>query len=307
MMNGMDTLLSMRVFRAVVELESFARAAERLELSAAMSSKHVMHLERHLGARLLNRSSRHLSLTEIGKVYFDQCRDMLVNLDELEATVGRTAVVPRGVLRLSAPVWFANPIFTRALAGYRATCPEVSFDIDLSGRVVNLVEEGFDLALRVGQAPAATLIARPLGAIDFHLVAAPAYLERAGRPRQLAELARHATIVYSLLTTGEELTLNGPRGRETVKLAPILRSNNESLMHDAAIEGMGIALLPTWQTGADLAAGRLAPVLADYTSPSATLYAVYTSRRYLSSKVRTFIDFMAQPGRLSAAAQSSLA
>ncbi len=159
----MDTLISMRVFRAVVELESFVRAAERLELSPAMASKHVMHLERQLGARLLNRSSRHLSLTESGRVYFDQCREMLDSLDEVAATLGRTAVVPRGMLKLSAPVWFANPIFTRALAAYRERCPEVAFDIDLSGRAVNLVEEGFDLALRVGQAPAASLIARPLG------------------------------------------------------------------------------------------------------------------------------------------------
>ena len=163
----MDTLRSMRVFRAVVELDSFVRASERLGLSPAMVSKHVMHLERHLDARLLNRSSRHLSLTEIGKVYFEQCREMLDNLDEVEATVGRTTVVPRGMLRLSAPVWFANPIFTRTLAAYRERFPEVTFDIDLSGRVVNLVEEGFDLALRVSQAPSPALIARPVGKVVF--------------------------------------------------------------------------------------------------------------------------------------------
>ena len=122
----MDTLRSMRVFRAVVELDSFVRASERLDLSPAMVSKHVMHLERHLGARLLNRSSRHLSLTEIGKVYFEQCREMLDNLDEVEATVGRTTVVPRGMLRLSAPVWFANAIFTRTLVAYRERFPELS-------------------------------------------------------------------------------------------------------------------------------------------------------------------------------------
>ncbi|MDC8757551.1 LysR family transcriptional regulator [Janthinobacterium fluminis] len=294
----MDTLLSMRVFRAVVELESFVRAAERLELSAAMASKHVMHLERHLDARLLNRSSRHLSLTESGRVYFDQCRDMLDSLDEVEATLGRTAVVPRGTLKLSAPVWFANPIFTRALAAYRTGFPEVGFDIDLSGRAVNLVEEGFDLALRVGQAPAASLIARPLGPVQFHLVAAPAYLERAGRPRQAAELARHAAILYTLLASGTELVLDGPLGRESVRLAPVLQTNNESLMHAAVLDGMGVALLPSWQTAGDLAAGRLERLLPGYAAPAATLYAVYTSRRYLSSKVRTFIDFLAGDGRL---------
>lgn len=301
----MDTLLSMRVFRAVVELESFVRAAGRLELSAAMASKHVMHLERHLGARLLNRSSRHLSLTEIGKVYFEQCRDMLDNLDQIEATVGRTAVTPRGVLRLSAPVWFANPIFTRALAGYRARYPEVQFDIDLSGRAVNLVEEGFDLALRVSQAPAPALIARPLGAIEFHLVAAPAYLARAGRPQRPAELARHAMISYALLGSGNELVFDGPQGRERVKFTPVLQTNNESLIHAAALDAMGIALLPSWQTDDDLAAGRLERLLPAWGMPSGTLCAVYTSRRYLAPKVRTFVDYLAGEGRLGAAASAA--
>jgi DNA-binding transcriptional LysR family regulator len=294
----MDTLISMRVFRSVVEMESFVRAAARLELSPAMASKHVMHLERHLGARLLNRSSRHLSLTEIGKVYFERCRDMLDSLDEAEATVGRTAVVPRGLLKLSAPVWFANPIFTRVLAAYRIRYPEVSFDIDLSGRVVNLVEEGFDLALRVSQAPAPTLIARPICPIAFHLVAAPSYLDAAGRPARPADLDRHAGIVYSLLSGGGETVLDGPRGRESGRLQPVMHTNNESLIHAAAIDGMGIALLPSWQTGDDLAAGRLERVLPAYSMPAITLFAVYTSRRYLSSKVRTFVDFIAEPDRL---------
>ncbi len=294
----MDTLVSMRVFRAVVELESFVRAAERLELSAAMASKHVMHLERHLGARLLNRSSRHLSLTEIGKVYFEQCRDMLDSLEEVEATVGRTTVAPRGMLKLSAPVWFANPVFTRVLAAYREQFPEVTFDIDLSGRAVNLVEEGFDLALRVSQAPAPALIARPIGRIGFDLVAAPSYLARAGHPQRPADLVQHAMVTYTLLASGNELGFDGPSGHETVKFKPVLQTNNETLMHDAVLDGMGIALLPSWQTGADLAAGRLLRVLDSYSMRQGTLYAVYTSRRYLSSKVRTFIDFIAADGRL---------
>jgi len=295
----MDTLLSMRVFRAVVELESFVRAAERLALSPAMVSKHVMHLERHLGARLLNRSSRHLSLTESGKVYFDQCRDMLDNLDDVEATVGRASVVPRGVLKLSAPVWFANPIFTRALAAYRARYPDVTFEIDLSGRTVNLVEEGFDLALRASQLAAPALIARPIGAVAFHLVAAPAYLARAGRPVHAHELAQHDHLGYTLLLTGNEITLIGPHGKETVRMRPVLQTNNETLLHDAAIDGMGIALLPSWQTDGDLAAGRLERVLPLHAMEAPTLYAVYTSRRFLSSKVRTFVDFIAEAGRLT--------
>lgn len=295
----MDTLLSMRVFRRVVEMESFVRAAARLELSPAMASKHVMHLERHLGARLLNRSSRHLSLTEIGRVYFERCREMLDSLDEAEALVGRTVVAPRGLLKLSAPVWFANAIFTRVLADYRQRYPEVGFDIDLSGRAVNLVEEGFDLALRVSQSPAPALIARPICPIAFHLVAAPSYLAANGRPARPADLDRHFGIVYSLLSGGGETVLDGPRGREGGRLQPVLQSNNETLLHAAALDGMGIAMLPSWQTAADLAAGRLERVLPDYGLQPITVFAVYTSRRYLSSKVRTFVDFIAEPGRLA--------
>lgn len=294
----MDTLVSMRVFRAVVEQQSFVRAAERMELSAAMASKHVMHLERHLGARLLNRSSRHLSLTEIGKVYFDQCREMLDSLDEVEATVSRTTVVPRGVLKLSAPVWFANPIFTRVLAAYRAQYPEVAFDVDLSGRVVNLVEEGFDLALRVSQAPAPSLIARPIVPIGFHIVAAPAYLARAGRPLRPADIGAHDCLTYSLLSTGSEIAIEGPDGKHPVTLKSVLQTNNESLLHAAALDGMGIAFLPSWQTEADLAAGSLERLLPEYGIAAGMLYAVYSSRRFLSSKVRTFVDFIAQEGRL---------
>lgn len=294
----MDTLRSMRVFRAVVELDSFVRASERLGLSPAMVSKHVMHLERHLDARLLNRSSRHLSLTEIGKVYFEQCREMLDNLDEVEATVGRTTVVPRGMLRLSAPVWFANPIFTRTLAAYRERFPEVTFDIDLSGRVVNLVEEGFDLALRVSQAPSPALIARPVGRVRFYLVAAPAYLARFGTPRLPQELAAHAMISYSLMASGNELLFDGPQGSISVKFQPVLQSNNESLLHAAALDAMGIALLPSWQADDDVASGRLVHLLGDHTLFGGKVHAVYTSRRYLSSKVRTFIDFLADEGGL---------
>lgn len=289
----------MRVFRAVVELNSFARAAERLALSKAMASKHVMHLERHLGARLLNRSSRHVSLTEIGRVYVDQCRDLLDSLDQAEAMVGRTAVSPRGVLKLSAPVWFANPMFTRALAAYRARFAEVSFDIDLSGRAVNLVEEGFDLALRVSLTPSPSLISRPLVEVAFHLVAAPDYLARAGAPLRPADLARHASITYALLASGSEITFDGPHGKEAGRLVSILQTNNETLMHGAARDGMGIALLPAWLCADDLASGRLRRVMAGYRLPPMTVCAVYASRRYLSTKVRSFVDFLAEPGRLA--------
>jgi DNA-binding transcriptional LysR family regulator len=157
----MDTLVSLKVFCLVVELKSFSSAARRLGISTAMASKHVMHLERRLNTRLLNRTSRSLSLTESGALYFDHSRRTLNDLEDVEAAVTKATVVPRGILRISAPVWLANPSFVGVLADYQARYPDVQLDIDLSGRIVNLVEEGFDLALRVARTLGDSLIARP--------------------------------------------------------------------------------------------------------------------------------------------------
>lgn len=294
----MDTLLSMRVFRHVVEQGSFVAAAGRLQLSTAMVSKHVMQLEKRLGTRLLNRSSRHLSLTEAGSLYLDQCRDLLDTLDEVEASIGQATVNPRGTLRISAPAWFANPLFARVLCDYQQRYPDVRLDIDLSGRLVNLVEEGFDLALRVTLNPGPTLIARPLGTVTFLLVAAPAYLQQRGIPASAAALAEHAILSYALLPTPDTLSLQGPEGPLTLRLRPALRCNTDNLLREAALAGAGLAFLPGWLIDEDVRQGRLHHVLPDITLPAGQLYAVYASRRHLSSKVRTFVDFMAEPGRL---------
>ncbi|MBR0826601.1 LysR family transcriptional regulator [Bradyrhizobium manausense] len=293
----MDSLVSMRVFCLVAELRSFAAAAERLRISPAMASKHVMQLEKRLGTRLLNRTSRRVSLSESGTLYFEQARQMLESLDEVEAAVSRATVVPRGMLRLTAPVWMANPMFARILADYQARYPEVTLDIDLSGRLVNLVEEGFDLALRATGSPDESLIARPITTVAFHMVAAPAYLDHAGRPAKLADLSNHALLHYALYP-GESFSFAGERGVETIKLNPVLRSANETLLHMAALEGMGLAFLPKWLIADDIAAGRLVHVLSDQVVFEGRLFAVYPSRKYLSAKVRTFIDFIVADKRM---------
>lgn len=250
----MDSLVSMRVFCLVAELKSFATAAQRLRISPAMASKHVMQLEKRLGTRLLNRTSRRVSLSESGTLYFEQARQMLDSLDEVEAAVSHATVVPRGTLRLTAPVWMANTIFAGVLADYQARYPDVRLDIDLSGRLVNLVEEGFDLALRATAAPDEALIARPITNVPFYMVAAPAYLKRAGRPARLADIAGHALLHYALYP-GESFSFEGENGPETIKLDPVLRSANETLLHMAALEGMGLAFLPKWLVAADISGG----------------------------------------------------
>jgi DNA-binding transcriptional LysR family regulator len=293
----MDSLVSMRVFCLVAELKSFAAAAERLRISPAMASKHVMQLEKRLGTRLLNRTSRRVSLNESGTLYFEQARQMLDSLDEVEAAVSKATVVPRGTLRLTAPVWMANPLFAQMLADYQARYPEVCLDVDLSGRLINLVEDGFDLALRATGAPDESLIARPITKVAFYMVASPAFLKRTGRPARLADLAGRALLHYALYP-GDSLSVKRDGGVETVKLKPVLRSGNETLLHMAALEGMGLAFLPKWLVADDLAAGRLVHILPDELLFDGRLFAVYPSRKYLSAKVRTFIDFVVADKRM---------
>jgi len=290
----MDTLTGLRVFCAVAELKSFTAAAERLGLSPAMASKHVMHLESRLGTRLLNRTSRHVSVTETGMLYFSQTKQMLDGLDEVEAAVSNITVTPRGTLKLSAPVWVANTLVARMLAEYHERYPEVYLDMDFSGRIVNLVDEGYDLALRA-TAPARLdpgLIARPLTKIVFHAVGSPAYLTRTGRPAKLTDLNGHSLLLYSGLNSNGSLTIDSPDGQETLKFRPVMRSENETMLHLAAIEGMGLVFLPALMIEPDIAEGRLEMVLPDTLNFSSTLYAVYPSRKYLSAKVRSFIDFL---------------
>ncbi|MDT2022739.1 LysR family transcriptional regulator [Methylocella sp. CPCC 101449] len=296
----MDTLTSLRVFCTVAELESFTAAAGRLGLSAAMTSKHVMHLEDRLGIRLLNRTSRHVSLTEAGALYLTQARQMLDGLDEVEAALSNVAVSPRGTLKLSAPVWIASSPIVRMLADYHQRFPDVCLDMDLSGRIVNLVDEGFDLALRA-TAPDrldASLIARPLAQIEFCLMGAPAYLARTGHPTKIADLNGHALLLYRGMNASGSLVLAGEDGPETVKFRAVMQSENETLLHLAALEGMGLVFLPVWMVQSDIAAVRLETVLPDAAKFSTTLHAVYPSRKYLSAKVRTFIDFLASQSGL---------
>src|ERR1700730_14597257 len=295
---AMDTLTSIRVFCMVAELKSFAAAAHRLGLSPAMASKHVMHLERRLGTRLLNRTSRHLSLTETGALYFEQPSPLLDGLAEAEAAVTKATVMPGGTLKITAPVWLANPSFVGLLADYQACYPDVRLDVDLSGRIVNMVEEGVDLALRVARSPGEALVARPIGTVQFYLVGAPTYLLKNGRPQRATELSDHAMLLYSLMPNPATVPFVGPQGQESVRLIPTLQSSNESLLHLALFRDVDLDFLPKCLIPRYLQAGLRERLLPDYQPFELTLLAVYPSRRYLSSKVRTFLDFLVSDGRL---------
>jgi DNA-binding transcriptional LysR family regulator len=296
----MDTLTSLRVFRTVAELHSFSAAADRLGMSPAMASKHMMHLEGRVAARLLNRTTRHVSLTEAGAQYLEQAQQSLDRLDEAEAALAEIAAIPRGTIRMSAPAWFANAAFARMIAEFHANHPQVRFEIDLSGRPLNLVDEGYDLAIKATPPEALDpgLIARRLGEIEFHLVASPDHLARTGRPQSIADLQGRPFLLYSGTRSDGSFPLDGPNGTEMVKFDVIFESGNEAMLRQLAIEGLGMTFVPKWTLGADLEAGRLELVLPGTLHTAGLLHAVYPSRRFLSSKVRAFLDFLIGDPRL---------
>lgn len=288
----MDTLLSLRVLAAVAEARSFAAVAERMGLSPAMTSKHVQHIEAKLGARLLNRTSRCVSLTEAGAIYLRSVRALIEGLDEAEALVSQATLMPRGHLKVSMPIWLAEPRFVRGLADYRSRFPDVTLDLDLSGRRVNMVEDGYDLALRVTRTLDEGLIARRLTDVSFLIVAAPALLDRIGRPQCLADLTGAPFLAYAPVTAQGRFRFGtGPDAPE-VHMTPVLQSANEMLLFLAALEGMGLAIMPHLVAHAHLAAGRLERVLPELPAPTVSLSAVYPDRSYLPAKTRTFLDFL---------------
>ncbi|QLQ20075.1 MAG: LysR family transcriptional regulator [Exiguobacterium profundum] len=291
----MDSLLSLRVFAAVADAKSFAAVAERMGLSAAMTSKHVQHIEAEVGARLLNRTSRSVSLTEAGAIYLTAVRPLLEGLDEAGARLAQSTLEPRGTLKISLPVWLAEPGFVRVLAAYRVQFPAVHLDLDLSGRQVNLVEDGYDLALRVSPALDEGLIARPLADITFHIVAAPGLLDLIGRPREIADLNGAPFLAYSPISAGGRVRLGLGLNAPEVRMTPVLQSANETVLFQAALAGMGIAIMPHLAVRSHLAEGRLEQLLPDLPSPTVGLSAIYPDRSYLPAKTRSFLDFLAGP------------
>jgi DNA-binding transcriptional LysR family regulator len=297
----MDTLTSLRVFRHVAESSSFTAAAGRLGISPAMASKHVAHLERELRARLLNRSSRHVSLTEAGAVYFEHCVNALDTLDGAAASLREGHDAPQGSLRLTAPVWCATGFFAALLAGYRQRYPQVILDLHLSNRKVDLAREAFDLALRVTNEPSPNLIVRPMCAIRFHAVATPGLLAQYRHAQRIppdavagpGDFSRLNAIIASYLPPSSTLSANSPAGQIGARVNTVMKSDNTGLTYECVLAGVGAAMLPDWLVRDDLASGRLVPLMPQLEPLSFTLHAAYTSRMYLTPKVRSFIDYLA--------------
>ena len=278
----------------VVEAGSFAAAAERLELSRALVSKHMAHLEKHLGTRLLNRTTRRLSLTESGSTYFERCQQILKDIEEAELAATHLTSVPRGTLRVTIPLVFGVLHIAPLIADYLSIYPEAKLDFTLDDRNIDLVNEGYDLAIRIGNLAETGLIARKFAKDAVVVCGSPEYFRRHGVPRVPEDLMNHSCLGYSYDDSGNEWRFRGPDGEHIVQVKGNLRANNVDLLRVAALGGAGIVLQPRFLVGADLRAGRLQSVLAEYKSRELGIYAVYPSRKYLSAKVRSFIDFLAE-------------
>jgi DNA-binding transcriptional LysR family regulator len=288
----------MKVFRQVVESGSFVGAAERLSLSTAMTSKHLMHLEKHLGTRLLNRSSRSLSLTESGKLFFERCKGILEEVEEAELVVGSVSGVPRGALRVTAPSWCATRGMVDLVATYRQRYPEVVVDLSFEDRFVDLIEEGYDLAIRAtADPPPAGLIARPLRPMPFVIAASKEYLQRCGVPQSPEELPQHDCIMVG---NGDAWHLTGPNGNIEIPARVVLRfgSSMSIAVAHAVCAGIGLAPLPRLVFEDPLFKDALRPVLVKYPLRHPHLYAIYVSRKHLPLKIRTFLDHLIEVTRI---------
>jgi DNA-binding transcriptional LysR family regulator len=291
----MDRFAALTVFAGVVEQGSFARAADRLGMSTSAVSRHVAELEAHLDTRLLNRTTRRLSLTESGQAFHERCVQLLADLAEAEETVTAAAMVPRGTLRLTSSITFGVRHLASAIADFSALHPQVGFDVELSDRVVDIVDEGLDLAVRIGAIGSQALIARKVATTQLVLCAAPSYLERRGRPVTPQDLARHTCLTYEYLVARNVWRFRDRQGGEqVVKIGGNAHANNGQFLAALALAGMGIALEPDFIVAPEIRAGALVRVLPGYTPPSSDVYVAYPSRRHLSAKVRVFVDFLAR-------------
>ncbi|AKJ70141.1 LysR family transcriptional regulator [Pandoraea thiooxydans] len=294
----MDHFKAMSLFVLTVDRGSLSAAAAECGLSPTMVGNHLQALEAHLGTRLLNRTTRRQHLTEFGKTYYDRCVEILGLVEDTEALALESHKVPKGRLRITSSAAFGTERLIPALADYAARHPGVDLDVVITDTVVDLAEEGFEAAIRIGSLPASNLIARPLAPYRLVICAAPGYLARHGEPRHPDELGRHNCLAYTYSSRSEwrstqsSWRMSGPQGEINVAIAGHLQADSAQGLRRAALAGMGIVLLPEIMLSDDIAAGRLVRLLPAYAPPSRALNLLYLQDRRISPKLRSFIDFV---------------
>lgn len=288
----MDKFLEMKVFASVVDEGSFVGATERLEMSKAAVSRYVSELESRLSVRLLNRTTRRLSMTPEGEVFYARCKTLLELLDEAESELSAKAGEAQGTVKINVPVTFGNMHLAPLWGAFMERHPKVELEVVLSDRVVDLVDEGFDLAIRIARLPSSTLISRQLATTRMVLCATPRYLRKHGKPKTPAELADHTVLAYTYLASKDEWAFDGPEGRVTVKTRPSMYSNSGDTCRSVALSHQGVILQPTFLIGEDLRAGTLVELMPQYQSLELGIYAVYPSRKHMLPKARLLIDYL---------------
>ncbi|MGO4525017.1 LysR family transcriptional regulator [Microvirga sp. 2MCAF35] len=290
----LDRVTGMQVFVRVATLGSFSAAARALHLSQTMVTKHVAAIEERLGVKLLHRSTRKLVLTEEGRAYLAACERILAEIEEAEASASLDRIEPRGTLRLNVPLTFGFRQVVPALAEFSRLYPAVSFDLGLADRYVDLIEEGWDLAIRIGRLKDSSLVARRLAACRTMVCASPAYLKDHGTPRSLEDLAGHNCLGYTLPSAiGASRWTFGLDGELSVPIQGNLRANNGDALLAAAVAGQGLIYQPTFIVGDSLRDGSLVPVLTAYPTYEPAIHAVLPSGRQAPAKVRAFVAFLA--------------
>jgi len=284
--------MSMRVFSAVAKNASFSEAAKKLSISKAMASKHVQSLENSLGVRLFNRTTRKLNLTDVGSAYFEKVDGILSDIDETELAISQLNSEPKGKLKIMAPPSFGAFHLSRALSIYLRKYPDVTTEIELSNHKPDLVEDGIDLAFHVGELDDSTYVARKITSTRRVVCASPYYLKQNGRPQTPDDLAKHNCMIYAPRTVLNEWDFINNNEKIKVKVSGDIQCNDGDALRIAAIQGCGIAQLPTYMVGLDIQSGRLNALLEQYEPEKLSLYAIYNHRKYLSAKIQTFVEFM---------------
>ncbi|MBT5192379.1 MAG: LysR family transcriptional regulator [Rhodospirillaceae bacterium] len=288
----MDNLSEMAVFAKVVQQQGFTAAADALGISKSAVSKQIGRLEDRLGARLLNRTTRKLSLTEVGEVFYERCARIVEEAQAAADEVGSLATTPRGRLRVNAPMTFGTLHLGPVIGEFLEAHPEIQVDLVLDDRFIDLVAEGFDAAIRIAALTDGSVIVRRLAPMRAVLCAAPEYLRRHGKPETPEELHDHNCFGYLYLDSGTDWNLEGANGSVSIPLQGNLRANNGEVLRDVALAGTGIMVLPTFIVGKQLRAGTLVEILPGCLPQTHDIFAVYPHRRHLTRKVRAFVDFL---------------
>ena len=291
----MNRLENMENFIRVVEAGSISTAAEQLGVAKSAVSRRLKELEEHLGVELFHRTTRKMSLTDTGRAFYHQCIRIVDDVLEAELATSQAHVTLQGSLKVALPSSFGLLHLGPAINDFLQENPQIQFELDFNDREIDLIQEGFDLAIRIAHLPDSSLIARKITSINFVICASPTYLIKMGTPKHSDELIKHQCLVYSLLRDPETWYLNDSKGNEIkVPIRPFLKASTGEFIKDAAVAGQGIILIPTFIAHKEIESGKLVPILQDYKQLPIDAYAIYPQTRHLSRRVRAFVDFLVQ-------------